>query len=200
MRLTQDCHYSWIVVPIIAYPLEVLCRSLLCTWLLVLAGCSSAPQSQESAWQGTEDRFNSDFQVRDGLFHDKSGEHFNGTIIVQGEGQTLYSIRLREGRLLRFLGQDGKGMLHWHKANFWAGVDRGWELDFEQQSDGLFHRPSGKLFTGKVISLNDNNGNIEVEYNYLNGIPHGPEIYFGDNHEELSRQIWVQGKIPTSKL
>ena len=174
------------------------------TCIVLLSSCSPSenpsgtPESQD--WKGEEGRFLSEFKVRDGWVHGPSDKPFTGKVVVQKNGVRLYSIQLASGRPLRFQRNDGRAVVSWSGMGLWVGTDAGWEEDFEERVEGLIHRSSEKPFTGKIISLDEPSGSIHVEYNYLNGVPHGPEIYFDADHKESSRKIWVQGKIPVRRL
>ncbi|MBT6959415.1 MAG: hypothetical protein HN996_13400 [Opitutae bacterium] len=182
------------------YPLFLLALITLTT----LFACSPSGKTGDGSivkeWKGEVDLFKTEFQIRHGLFHDSSDKPYSGRLAILNNGVAHYEILVGAGRPLSFKDASGRAVSRWSSADLWVGTDAGWEVDFEERADGIFHNPSGQLFSGRVISIDDATGHIQVEYNYTDGIPHGPEIYFNANHEEASRQVWIQGKIPYSPL
>jgi hypothetical protein len=182
------------------YPLLLFALTTITTLFACTPSGKTGDESIVWDWKGERSLFQTEFQIRNGFLHDDSGKLFSGRLAVLNNGSVYYNILIGAGRPLSFKDAAGRGVSRWSSADLWVGTDAGWEIDFEERADGLFHNPSGQLFSGRVISLDDATGNIQVEYNYADGIPHGPEIYFNANHKESSRQVWVQGKIPYSPL
>jgi hypothetical protein len=182
------------------YPLFLFALSAITTLFACSPSGKTGGGSIVQEWKGEVSLFQTEFQIRHGLFQDSSGKPYNGRLAVLNNGMAYYDILIGVGRPLSFKDAVGRGVSRWSSGELWVGTDAGWEIDFQERADGLFHNPSGQLFTGRVISIDDAVGSIQVEYNYVEGVPHGPEIYFDANHEESSRQVWVQGKIPFSRL
>jgi hypothetical protein len=182
------------------YPLFLLALASITTLFACTPSWKTSGESIVQEWKGEVSLFQTEFQIHNGLFQDSSEKPYSGKLAVLKNGSTHYEILIGAGRPLIFKDATGRGVPRWSSGDLWVGTDTGWEIDFQERADGLFHIPSSQLFTGRVISIDDVVGSIQVEYNYVDGIPHGPEIYFDANHEESSRQVWVQGKIPFSRL
>ena len=168
----------------------------------LLAGCGpGAPDSPgESSWEGDEDQFANQFKVQDGWICNAEGEPHSGNLTVRSQAGVAFSMKLEQGRPLVFQDGEQKGKLRWQALGLWVGTDSAWEEDFDERAEGLVVRKSGARFTGRIISIDERTGAIQVEYNYQNGVSHGPEIYFDENQQESSRQNWVNGKIPVGRL
>ena len=176
--------------------------SLLNALIFSLGACwaCTSRDAGHPAWEGDEARFSSEFKIQDGFFHTAGGQVYTGSIIVQTPTGIAYAIQVDAGRPIVFKDGGSRGVTRWSVGGLWVGVDAAWEQDFEERPEGLASRTTGTLFSGKIISVSELSGAIQVEYNYLNGVSHGPEIYFDENHQETSRQVWVNGKIPVSQL
>tara|TARA_A100001037_G_scaffold237258_1_gene216397 strand:- start:374 stop:931 length:558 start_codon:yes stop_codon:yes gene_type:complete len=161
-------------------------------------GAKEGPDAD--AWEGDDAQFASHFKVLNGWICSADGQPHSGTLTVRRQAHVTYFMKLEKGRPLVFQNGEQKAVARWTAPGLWVGVDSAWEQDFDERAEGLVFRKSGNPFSGKIISIHERTGAIQVEYNYLNGVSHGPEIYFDENQNESSRQTWVNGKIPVGRL
>jgi len=178
---------------------------LLAIALLTSCGQSSkeAPQVEKPDWTGSANDFLQAFVVEEGRFQQSSsGQLYTGKIhLTPSPPHPAYNITLFEGTPIQWKeSSSGKSLLRWHQPGLWIGNDIAWEEDFEETANGLLHRPTNQPFHGKLFSINEQTGSLEAEYTYAQGIPHGSEIYYDDQHKEARRVNWVNGKIPLQKF
>ncbi len=178
------------------YPIDLLA----CLVLFTACSPNATDPSAENVWIGSYVEFAAKFQVQGGLICDSEGIPYSGKVILREDSSDSFSIKMDNGRPLIFQNSQKKGVPRWQLKDLWIGTDSSWEEDFEERPEGLFLRKSGLLYSGKIISIDERTGSIQVEYNYQDGVSHGPEIYFNENQQESSRQNWVNGKIPLSRL
>ncbi len=191
------------------YSIHPTSNFLFCFFTLLLlqlfTGCSKTQDNQSVQppkydWTGTPEEFRKTFDATSGQFvFIPENQTFSGLIRI--EGSPSYVVTIRNGLPVKWVDADSnQPLLRWFQEGCWIGLDSAWEEDFQETANGLLHLPSNQLFTGKVYSINQTNGQILAEYPYERGISHGAEIYYDDNMEEESRVNWVNGVIPIRKL
>lgn len=191
-----------------SFPFPVLKQcGVLLFGVLVLSSCGTqsdeSPKVDEPDWKGTPEEFLQAFEVQEGRFKQRNAAQlFTGKLhFTQSPPHPAYSVKILEGIPVQWQESSSKkGLLRWHQKGLWIGNDTAWEEDFQETEKGLFHKPSSQLFNGKLFSIEENNGVLVTEYTYVNGIPHGPEIYYDEQHQEESRVNWVNGKIPIQRF
>ena len=180
---------------------------ILLTAILWLSACGTQsdepPKVDEPDWTGTPEEFLQTFEIEKGRYKQRSAaQHFTGELhLAQNPTQPAYNIRILDGIPVQWKeSSSGKSLHRWYQPGLWIGNDLAWEEDFQETDKGLFHKPSSLPFHGKIFSLDEKNGVLVAEYTYVNGIPHGPEIYYDEQHKEESRVNWVNGKILIQKF
>ena len=175
--------------------------------ILLFAGCGdrkadtpSATPGRKYDWEGSPNDFRKTFSISTGRFiYTPDKQPFTG--VVSLSGTPAYTLEIRDGLPVRFIQKNtGTPIDRWDQEACWIGIDGAWEEDFRETENGLFYVPENQLFTGKVFSIDAKNGQILVEYTYVAGISHGPEIYYDEEAREESRINWVNGIIPFQKL
>lgn len=174
-------------------------------WVL-LASCSNSQDNDsettkpEMDWVGTQEAFQQSFDPTSGSFvFLPEKQVYSGSLRITGS--PVYEVQIRDGIPVKWVeSTSGTPILRWYQEGCWIGIDSAWEEDFKETENGLLYLPTDQLYTGKVFSMNQRNGQILVVYAYKNGVSDGPEIYYDDNMQEESRIVWVNGVIPVQKL